>query len=131
MRGPLAGVTVLLDGTPAPGSTTLTGVGAYVLVIATALPEQATTLTSCYLGRPDGALAVSHLRVGPDDDQLDQHVLAPSQLHATAAGACLLDHAATLRDTLDHAGHATVTVDVTDDALDAAIDAWGPQAPPG
>jgi hypothetical protein len=87
LRDPLPGVTVLMDGTPTPGSTMIAGIGAYVLVIATALPDQAVTLTSCYLGRPHSSIAVSHLQADAAGEHLEQLVLAPDSLHATAAGA--------------------------------------------
>jgi hypothetical protein len=131
IRATIPDFTVLLDGRPIAGSTTIAAVGAYALVIATALPPRALTLTSTYLGRPDGAIATSHLQLGPSGEDLAQHVVPAGQLHATVAGACLLDHAATLRDALATATSATVTIDVGLDALERAADAWGPPAPPG
>ncbi len=61
MREPLAGITVRVDGAPIGASTTIAAVGANVLVLTSAVPERATTLTSCYLARSDAALAVSQL----------------------------------------------------------------------
>src|SRR3954469_5075045 len=94
MREPLAGVTVRLDGTPTPTTTTIAAVGGSVLVLATAAPALPLTLTSCYLARPDGALAVSHLRLSASEETFSQYILPAAQLHATLAGACLLEHAA-------------------------------------
>jgi hypothetical protein len=63
MREPLAGVTVRLDGTPTSGSTTLNAAGGNVLVCATALPDQALSLTSAYVLNSYGPIAVTHLKV--------------------------------------------------------------------
>jgi len=131
MREPVPDFTVRLDGAPVAGSTTIAAAGGYVLVIASALPAQALTLTSCYLGRPGGAIATSHMRLGPRGERFTQHVVPAGQQHATAAGACLLDHAAALQDALADMTPATVTVDVGLDALERAADAWGPPTPPG
>ena len=127
MREPLAGVTVRLDGTPTPSTTTIAAVGGSVLVLATAAPALPLALTSCYLARSDAALAVSHLRLTADEETFSQYVIAPATLHATLAGACLLEHAATLRD----AAAAAITVDVDPDTLDRVAETWGPPPPPG
>jgi len=131
MREPLAGVTVRIDDTPAAASTTIAAVGSNVLVLATVVPARALTLTSCYLARSDAALAVSQLAVDALEERLTQHVIAPTAHHATLAGACLLDHAAALRDLLAERTDALVTVDVDPDVLERAADAWGPPPPPG
>jgi hypothetical protein len=89
-------------------------------------------LTSCYLGQPGGALATSHLHLGPDrHEQLAQHVVPPGRLHATIARACLLDHAAELQTALAELADARVAVDVALTALARAADAWGPPTPDG
>ena len=131
MREPLTGVTVVVGGTPVPGSTTIAAVGAYVLVLATALPDHALTLTSSYLVRQDGAMATSHLTLSAGRDDFAQHVVPGGQLHATIAGACLLHHAATLRDVVEDATGVTVGVDVDPDALERVAQIWGPPPPPG
>src|SRR4051812_47411971 len=106
MREPLAGVSVRLDGTPTPTTTTIAAVGGAVLVLATTAPALPLTLTSCYLARSDGPLAISHLRPPAAEETFSQYPLPPAQLHAPLAGACLLEHAATLRDAAEHAGAA-------------------------
>ena len=131
MREPLAGVTMRLDGTATPSSTTIAAVGGSVLVLATAAPRLPLTLTSCYLARSDGALAVSHLRLVTDEETFSQYVIPPAELHATLAGACLLEHAAALRDAAGEITAATITVDVDLDTLERAAEAWGPPPPPG
>jgi hypothetical protein len=51
--------------------------------------------------------------------------------HATLAGACLLEHAATLRDVAADTTAAAITVDVDPDTLDRVAATWGPPPPPG
>ena len=131
MRQPLPGVSVRLDETATASSTTIAAVGASVLVLATPLPHQGLTLTSCYLARSDGALAVSHLRLTPSGEKFDQRRVPPGHLHATLAGACLLDHASVLRDLAVAATGADVRVDVAVDTLARVAEAWGPPPPPG
>src|SRR3954464_12841797 len=131
MREPLAGVTVRLDGTPTPTPTTIAATGGSVLVLATAAPALPLTLTSCYLARSDGALAVSHLRLAADQETFSQYTLPPAQLHATLAGACLLEHTAALRDTAQDTTAAAITIDVDLETLERVAEAWGPPPPPG
>src|SRR3954463_4267721 len=129
MREPLAGVPVRLDGTPTPTTTTIAATGGSVLVLATTAPALPLTLTSCYLARSDNALAVSHLRLTAGEETFDQYTIPPAQLHATLAGACLLEHAAALRDTAENTTAATITVEVDLTTLERVIEAWGPPSP--
>jgi hypothetical protein len=131
MREPLAGVSVRLGGRLTPTTTTIAAVGGSVLVLATAAPALPLALTSCYLARSDGALAVSHLRLTAGEETFSQYTIPPAQLHATLAGACLLEHAAALRDAAHEAATATITVDVDLDTLEHVADAWGPIPPAG
>jgi hypothetical protein len=131
MRELLAGVSVRIDDVGAGASTTIAAFGGNVLVLVTALPGRALTLTSCYLARSDAALAVSRLAADAHEERLTQRVLAATGHHATLAGACLLDHAAALRELLAERTDALVSVDVDLDALDRAADAWGPPTPRG
>jgi len=55
----------------------------------------------------------------------------PERLHATAAGACLLDHAAELQQALAERTGETVSVDLGRAALERATEALGPAAPGG
>src|SRR3954447_13476738 len=129
MREPLAGVSVRLDGALTPTSTTIAAIGGSVLVLATAAPDLPLTLTSCYLARSDGALAVTHLRLSAGEETFSQYTLPPAQPHATLAGPCLLEHAATLRDAAQQTTAAAVSVDVDLDTLTRAADVWGPLPP--
>lgn len=124
MREPLAGITVRVDGTPITASTTIAALGSNVLVLSSAVPERATALTSCYLARSDAALAVSELATDAHEERLTQHEIAPTNHRATLAGACLLEHAAAIRELLAHRTDALVTVDVEPAALERAADAW-------
>lgn len=131
MREPLTGITVQHDGTPIAASTTIAALGANVLVLTSAVPERATTLTSCYLARSDAALAVSELASDAHQERFSHREIAPTNHRATLAGACLLEHAAALRELLHDRTTALITVDVDPDALDRATDAWKPPHPPG
>src|SRR3954471_21017146 len=106
MRQPLAGLSMRLDGTPTPTTTPMAAVGGCVLVLATAAPALPLALTSCYLASSDGALAVTHLCLSAGEESFSQYTLPPAQVHATLAGACLLEHAATLRGTAEQIGIA-------------------------
>src|SRR3954469_8416010 len=131
MRTQLTGISVRVEDSPIAASTTIAAVGANVLVLTSAVPARATTLTSCYLARSDAALAVSQLASDALEERFTQHEIAPAQHHATLAGACLLEHAAALRELLADRTDAHVTVDVDPDTLERAADAWGPPPPPG
>jgi hypothetical protein len=121
---------VQVDGHPARSSTTIAGVGGDVLVVATTLPDQVLSLTSCYLSEFGGEIAASHLRSGPNRYQhLSAQVLPPAPHVEQHARACLLDHAAELQQALAELTGAQVLVDVPARALERAVEAWGPPAP--
>jgi hypothetical protein len=125
-------VTVAIDGHTEPSSTTLATAGGYVFVVATTLPEHAIGLTSSYLGQFGGAIAASHLHLGPaQHERIAQRLLAPEQARASVAGACLLDHAAELQIALAERTRSSVAVDVGVAALARAAEAWGPPGPDG
>jgi hypothetical protein len=131
MREPLAGITVRVDGTPITASSTIAALGSNVLVLSSAVAERAPALTSCYLARSDAALAVSELASDAHEERFSQHEIAPTSHRATLAGACLLEHAAALRELLARRTAALVTVDVDPDALERAADVWNPCQPTG
>ena len=126
MRIELDSFHVRVDDTAARNSTTIGSVGGYVVVVATTLPDQVVGVTSCYLGDLEGAIAASHLRLGPDrHEQLRTEVL-PAPAHVgERARACLLDHAAELQQALAELPGADVRVDDTPAALARAGEAWG------
>ena len=108
-----------------PSSTTIASVGAYVVVVATTLPNRAIGLTSCYLGELDGDTAVSHLHLGPGPhERLSQRVLPSQQPCLTHARTCLLDHAAELQNAVSEVTEQHVSVDVGPRALEHAASAW-------
>lgn len=118
-------ITVAIASTIETSSTTIATVGAYVVVVATTLPERGIGLTSCYLGELDGATAVSHLHLGPGPrDRLSQRILEAGQPGVTHARTCLLDHAAELRAAVSEVTEDRVTVDVGARALERAAQAW-------
>jgi hypothetical protein len=121
---------VEIAGAAVRSSTTIGSVGAYVVAVATTLPDQVLGLTSCYLGQLDGAIAASHLRLGPDRyERLSAHVLPHAPHVGEHARACLLDHSAELQQALADLTGQHVLVDVAASALERAGDAWGPAAP--
>ena len=130
MRVPLLGITLRLDGIAVHSSSTVATVGAQALVLASTAPELALTLTSTYLAGSDGALAISHLHQRQGHERLHQHSRAATDLHATLAGACLLDHAAALRELADRSDAAAhVAVDIDHETLDQVATTWGPALP--
>jgi hypothetical protein len=129
----LTAIDVTIDAVAQDSSTTIGAVGGYAVVVATALPQLGVTLTSSYLAAMIGDIAASHLCSMPGGPPIiDQHVLPGDQPGQTHAQTCLLDHAAELRNVLDayHASAATVTVDIADDTLQHADQAWSAQDEP-
>jgi hypothetical protein len=123
----LTGISVAIDAVSQDSSTTIGAVGAYAVIVATALPRLGVTLTSSYLAAMVGDIAASHLCSVPGGPPIiDQHVLPGDQPGRTHAQACLLDHVAEIRSILDafHASTATVTVTIDDDTLQRADRAW-------
>jgi hypothetical protein len=130
VRHELPDLTIAIAGTPQRSSTTIATVGAYVVVVATALPGHAVTLTSCYLGQLDGDTAASHLLLTPRAAaQLQQRVLPTLQPGETHARACLLDHAAELQAELAELDDHPIQIDVGPVALQRATDAWSAGEP--
>jgi len=118
---------IAVDGAPQSSETTLGTVGGHAIVITTALPDIGITVISAYIAAIVGDIAVSHIRSIPGGPPvIHQHVLGGLQPGETHAQACLLDHAAEVRDMLDafHASTATVTVAIADGALATADRVW-------
>jgi hypothetical protein len=130
----LPALSILVAGEPARSSSTIAATGGYVVVVTTTVPALALTLTSAYLGAlaRDAELSAAHLRLAPQlQPQLSHRFLTGWQPGSTHARACMLDHAAQLRDALAELTGAPVTIDVGSDVLEHAAGAWGPsQAPP-
>lgn len=125
MRQALDDITVAIASTIETSSTTIATVGAYVVVVATTLPDRAIGLTSCYLGELEGETAVSHLHLGPGPrERLNRRILEAGQAGVAHARTCLLDHAAELRAAVSEVTEEHVTVDVGAHALERATQAW-------
>jgi hypothetical protein len=130
VRIELDSLRVEIGGATVRSSTTIGSVGGYVVVVATTVSDQALGLTSCYLGQLDGAIAASHLRLGPGGyERLSAQVLPRAPHVAEHARACLLDHAAELQQAIADLTGAEVLVDVAASALERAVEAWGPATP--
>lgn len=124
-RVTLPDVTVTIASRPAHSSTTVSAVGAYVVVVATALPDHGVTLTSAYLAEPRGDIAAAHLLVAAGPLSAPQHRLLPgAQAGQTHARMCLLDHAAQLQGALHVHTDEVVAIEVSPAALSRADAAW-------
>jgi hypothetical protein len=101
------------------------GASGYVVVLSSVLKSRAVTLVFCYLADLGEPTAVSHMRLAPGRaPQVAQRVLGglPGQSHARA---CLLDHAAQLRDALGELLDAEeVSVELAEQTLEQAAHVW-------
>ena len=128
----LSAIDIAIDNIPQASETTIGAVGAYAVILTTALPELGITLTSSYLAAMIGDIAASHLTSVPGGPPIiDQHVLPGHQPGRTHAQTCVLDHVAEVRDILEayHASAATVTVTIGDATLEQADRAWQDEPP--
>lgn len=127
----LPAITIAIDTIAQPSETTIGTVGAYTVVLTTALPDRGFTLTSSYVAAMIGDSAVSHLASAPGGPpHITQHVLPGEQPGQTDAQTCLLDHVAELQARLTALTDATVTIDVADATLASADAAWHAQDEP-
>lgn len=106
-------IQIEIDGKPVRSRTLATSIGAYVLVIATVLPDQAIDLHSTYTGHEHTDTLASHLLLatGAYDTISAQH--DHDQLPVMYARRhCLYDHLHHLQDLLDRLGiAATIPLD--------------------
>ena len=129
-RVTLTGVDLTIDGQPQRSSTSVGAVGAFAVVIATALADRGITLTSCYLADMHSDIDAAHLCSAPGQHtHIEQRVLPAQQPGQTHGRACLLDHVAELQAVLAALVGAVVTIDVRPEALRAAAGAWSISAP--
>jgi len=121
----LSGVVVRADEWSETCSTAIDSVSGYVVVVISVLESRALLVVSAYLAHVGGPTAVSHLRSSPSGpSRFRQRIIErmPGQTHARA---CLLDHAAELRDALDELlADEEVTVEVSEEALARAAGVW-------
>ena len=134
MARTLSAIRIAIDAVSQSSETTIGAVGAYAVILTTALPELGVTLTSAYLAAMVGDIAASHLSSVPGGPPIiDQHVLPGDQPGATHAQTCLLDHVSEVRSVLEAylaSTAATVTATIGDDTLTQADEAWKDQDKP-
>ena len=128
MQIELTGVEVRADEWSESCSTAIQGVSGYVVVVISVLESRGLLVASSYLANLSGRTAVSHLRSGRSGPAMFAQRMIEAMPGETHARACLLDHAAELRDAVDELGEA-VTVEVSDAALDRAARVWSLQRP--
>lgn len=118
-------LTVTINGARQASSTTMGALGAYVVVIATTLPDQVLELTSCYLAALHGPAAVTQLllRTGPSHD-FKHEILDDELVGTTHPRRCLLHHAGELHRAIATVTSHDVLVDVQPIALEAADTIW-------
>ena len=130
VRHDLPDVAVTVAGVRQVSASTIATVGAYVVVVATVLPNRAITLTSCYLGRQGADTAATHLLLAVDEPPRLEHRLLPgTQPGVTAPRVCLLDHVAELQAALALPGQPAVQIDVGPAALALTSHSWAPPRP--
>lgn len=108
-------IQIEIGGKPVRARTLASSIGAYVLVIATVLPDQAIDLHSTYTGHEHTDTLAAHLLLatGAYDTISEQH--DHDQLPVMYARRhCLYDHLHHLQDLLDRLGlHASIPVEDT------------------
>jgi hypothetical protein len=127
MRVQLDGVRVTVGNDQLDCSTQLASEGGFVVTAITVVTDAGTQLLSCYVAGLQGPAAVTHMVSASDAPRFEQHEVQLAG--ATLARACLLDHAAQLRELLE-VEHALddVRVDIQDRTLADAERVWQPSA---
>jgi hypothetical protein len=115
---------VMLAGNRVRTSTTVAGVGAYHLALATVLQDRGVELHSFYTGHDRlGETRVTHLRLAPGGRELRTEPCRHAEIPVMwARRRCLYDHLQCLADWLRELGHEDVRIELDDDAL-SAVDA--------
>jgi hypothetical protein len=112
-------VKIAIDGKPVRSETLATSVGAYILAIETALPDQAIDLHSIYTGHANVKTQATHLILTPELREATTVEYDHDQLPVThARRTCLYDHLHQLQSLLQNHG-----VDAQLPIEDAAIEA--------
>lgn len=125
VRIELSGVEVRPDEWSESCQTAIESVSGYVVAVISVLQSRAVTLASCYLATLAGETAASHMRLAPGRPAGFSQRMLETMPGETHARACLLDHAAELRDALDELlEDEQVTVEVSEDALGRAARVW-------
>jgi hypothetical protein len=115
------GPDVMLAGNRVRSSTTVAGVGAYHLALASVLPDRGVELHSFYTGHDRlGEPSVTHLLLAPGGRKLRAEPCRNSEVPVMSARRrCLYDHLQWLADWLRELGDEDVRIDLDDDALRA------------
>jgi hypothetical protein len=124
MRLELAGVEVRGRSWTESCASTIENASAYVVTVITVVPSRALALVSAYVADLSGHTAVTHMRLPPGRRAtFEQQVLGglPGTSHPRA---CLLDHAAELRATVEELLDEPVTVEIPEPALEHASAVW-------
>jgi hypothetical protein len=125
MRLELDGLVVRADEWSERCATAIENASGYVVVLSSVLEIRAVTLVSCYLADLAGPTAASHMRLAPGPpSRVSQRVLSglAGQSHARA---CVLDHAAELRDALGELlEDEEVSVELAEETLEQAARVW-------
>jgi hypothetical protein len=116
-----SGPDLMLAGHRVRSSTTVAGVGAYHLALATVLPDRAVELHSFYTGHDRfGETTVTRLLLAPGGRELRTERCLHSEIPVMwARRRCLYDHLQCLSDWLRELGHADVRIELDDDVLGA------------
>jgi hypothetical protein len=125
MRVQLEGVWVTVGGDRLDCSTEVVAEGGFVVTASTVVADVGVQLVSCYVAGLQGPAAVTHMLAAAAAPRFEQHTVQLAGV--TLARACLLDHAAQLRELLE-VEHALkdVRVDVQERALTDAQRVWEP-----
>ena len=130
MRIELAGVEVRAEEWSETCSTAIESASGYVVVVISVLESRTLLLASSYLANLSGRTAVSHLHSHPGSPGVFAQRIIEAMPGETHARACLLDHAAELRDALGELlADERATVEVSDQALAQATRVWSHDAP--
>jgi hypothetical protein len=112
------GPDLMLAGNRVRSSTTVAGVGAYHLALATVLPDRGVELHSFYTGHDRlGETRVTHLLLAPRGRALRVAPCRNAEIPVMwARRRCLYDHLQCLADWLRELGHTDVRIELDDDA---------------
>ncbi len=122
MRTVVGPVTVQAAGEAIQSETTLGAIGPNVVVVSTALPDLAVTMTTAYTGAEDVETIAVDLLLGPRPEAAHaSRVLPRDSVPVThAREQCLLDHASQLMTALRARDGRPYAVDVSDAAVELA-----------
>ena len=127
MRVQLEGVRVTVGDARLACSTELIAAGGFVVTAITVVADVGVQLLSSYVAGLQGPAAATHMVSAAGVPRLEQHTVQLAGV--TLARACLLDHAAQLRELLaDTHMLEDVRVDVDERALADAQSVWEPGA---